>query len=156
MWNSMAVKKYDWLKLKQDFFESEFDDVKWFLREKWVNYTTWWIAKQTKWWTKEKQKIGEKAFDKALEKKIKEEAKKLEVPAELCLRNIKKAIELSWIKLEQMSKTKKISTKDLNNIWCMNRIQNNMPTTYVKSENENMNTERIETIQIIIWANPKN
>jgi hypothetical protein len=32
----------------------------------------------------------------------------------------------------------------------MNRIQNNMPTTFVKSENENMNTERIEAIHIVV------
>jgi hypothetical protein len=29
-----------------------------------------------------------------------------------------------------------------------------MPTTFVKSENENMNTERIEAIHIVVWTNP--
>ena len=41
-----------------------------------------------------------------------------------------------------MEDKKNINTKDLSNIRAMNRIQNNMPTTYVKSENENI--ERIE------------
>ena len=81
-------------------------------------------------------------MQKALARQQEKLAKSLEVPAELCLANIKKSIELSAVKLQQMEDKKNINTKDLSNIRAMNRIQNNMPTTYVKSENENI--ERIE------------
>jgi hypothetical protein len=60
---------------------------------------------------------------------------------------------LSAVKLQQMEEKWNINVKDLSTIRWMNRIQNNMPTTYVKSENENMNTERIEWIHIIMWPN---
>jgi hypothetical protein len=70
--------------------------------------------------------------------------------------NISKAIELSAVKLQQMEEKWTINVKDLNTIRWMNRIQNNMPTTYVKSENENMNIDRIEAIHIIVWPNPNN
>lgn len=94
-----------------------------------------------------KSKAAEKALKKA-EDKI---AKELEPSTEFLLWNIKKAIELSWRKLDQMQEKDVINVKDLNTIRGMNRIQNNMPTTYVKSENENTNTERVQAIHIIVW-----
>ena len=142
----MPKPKYDWQKLKLEFISSEFSDVKSFLDSKWMLWKV--SSKWTNWWTKEKKAKQDKVLAKAIEKKIKEEAKSLEVPAELCLANIKKSIELSAVKLQQMEDKKNINTKDLSNIRAMNRIQNNMPTTYVKSENENI--ERIEWIHIIV------
>lgn len=146
--------KYDRVALKQEFFNSNYDEIKAFLGEKWVSYTSWWIAKKTKWWVREKKEYQNKILEKALLRQQSKLAKQLEVPAELCLANIKKSIELSALKLEQMEEKQNINTKDLSNIRAMNRIQNNMPTTFVKSENENMNTERIEAIHIILWPNP--
>ena len=95
-----------------------------------------------------------KASDKALKKVEEKLAAQLEPSAEFLLWNITKAIELSAVKLKQMEEKWNINVKDLNTIRWMNRIQNNMPTTFVKSENENMNTERIEAIHIVVWANP--
>ena len=151
----MAKPKYDWQGLKLEYISSEHQDVKWFLSEKGVKYNSR-VATNTKWWAKDKKEYQDKILARAIEKKAREEAKSLEVPAELCLANIKKSIELSAAKLQQMEDKQTINTKDLSNIRAMNRIQNNMPTTFVKSENENMNINRIEAIHIIVWPNPNN
>ena len=142
----MPKPKYDWQALKMEFLNWEYDDVKSFLSSKWMRWKV--SNKRVNWWAKEKKAKQDKVLARAIEKRIKEEAKSLEVPAELCLANIKKSIELSAVKLQQMEDKKNINTKDLSNIRAMNRIQNNMPTTYVKSENENI--ERIEWIHIIV------
>lgn len=51
--------KYDWVAIKQEFFESDFADVKPFLELKYsLNTVTSWNAQQkTKWWADEKKKI---------------------------------------------------------------------------------------------------
>ena len=102
----------------------------------------------------EKKELKEKAADKAIKNVEEKLVSQLEPSAEFLLWNISKAIELSAVKLKQMEEKWNINVKDLNTIRWMNRIQNNMPTTFVKSENENMNTERIEAIHIVVWANP--
>ena len=146
----MPKPKYDWQVLKLEYISSEHQDVKWFLSEKGVKYNSR-VATNCKWWAKEKKEKQDKILEKALERQQNKLAKQLEVPAELCLENIKKSIELCAVKLQQMEEKQNINTKDLTNIWTMNRIQNNMPTTYVKSEN--LNIDRIEWIHIIM--NPK-
>ena len=103
---------------------------------------------------RKKRKNLKKATDKALKKIEDKLASQLEPSSEFLLWNISKAIELSAVKLQQMEEKWTINVKDLNTIRWMNRIQNNMPTTYVKSENENMNIDRIEAIHIIVWPNP--
>ena len=146
----MARQKYDWQALKLEFISSDFNDVKSFLDSKWMLWKV--SSKWTNWRAKDKKEYQDKILARAIEKKARQEAKQLEVPAELCLANIKKSIELSAVKLQQMEDKKTINTKDLSNIRAMNRIQNNMPTTFVKSENENI--EKIEAIHIVIWVQP--
>ena len=143
----MAKFKRDWIVIKQDFMNSDYDEAKSFLDSIWIPYNAQ-TRKMAKWWWREKAEYREKIVQKALARQQEKLAKQLEVPAELCLANIKKSIELSAVKLQQMEDKKNINTKDLSNIRAMNRIQNNMPTTYVKSENENI--ERIEWIHIIV------
>lgn len=145
----MPKPKYDWQGLKKEFIDSDFEDVKSFLSSKWMRWKV--SNKRVNGWWKEKKEHNDKILEKALIRQQNKLAKQLEVPAELCLENIKKSIELCAVKLQQMEEKQNINTKDLTNIWTMNRIQNNMPTTYVKSEN--LNIDRIEWIHIIM--NPK-
>jgi hypothetical protein len=149
----MSVQKYNREELKKKYFSSKYTEVKQFLCDNWVTYNSR-ARIETKWWNKEKKAMKSKASDKALKKVEEKLAAQLEPSAEFLLWNITKAIELSAVKLKQMEEKWNINVKDLNTIRWMNRIQNNMPTTFVKSENENMNTERIEAIHIVVWANP--
>ena len=149
----MSVQKYNREELKKKYFSSKYTEVKRFLCDNWVTYNSR-ARIETKWWNKEKKAMKSKASDKALKKVEEKLAAQLEPSAEFLLWNITKAIELSAVKLKQMEEKWNINVKDLNTIRWMNRIQNNMPTTFVKSENENMNTERIEAIHIVVWANP--
>lgn len=149
----MSVQKYNREELKKKYFSSKYNEVKQFLCDNWVTYNSR-ARIETKWWNKEKKAMKSKASDKALKKVEEKLAAQLEPSAEFLLWNISKAIELSAVKLQQMEEKWNINVKDLNTIRWMNRIQNNMPTTFVKSENENMNTERIEAIHIVVWANP--
>ena len=149
----MSVQKYNREELKKKYFSSKYTEVKQFLCDNWVTYNSR-ARIETKWWNKEKKAMKSKASDKALKKVEEKLAAQLEPSAEFLLWNISKAIELSAVKLKQMEEKWNINVKDLNTIRWMNRIQNNMPTTFVKSENENMNTEIIEAIHIVVWANP--
>jgi hypothetical protein len=146
----MPAQKYNRDDLKKKFFSSKHAEVKSFLCANDVPYNSR-TRFETKWWNKEKKAMKSKASDKALKKVEEKLAAQLEPSAEFLLWNISKAIELSAVKLKQMEEKWNINVKDLNTIWWMNRIQNNMPTTYVKSENDNMNTNRIEAIHIIVW-----
>jgi hypothetical protein len=146
----MPAQKYNRDDLKKKFFSSKHAEVKSFLCANDVPYNSR-TRFETKWWNKEKKAMKSKASDKALKKVEEKLVAQLEPSAEFLLWNISKAIELSAVKLKQMEEKWNINVKDLNTIWWMNRIQNNMPTTYVKSENDNMNTNRIEAIHIIVW-----
>jgi hypothetical protein len=146
----MPAQKYNRDDLKKKFFSSKHAEVKSFLCANDVPYNSR-TRFETKWWNKEKKAMKSKASDKALKKVEEKLVAQLEPSAEFLLWNITKAIELSAVKLQQMEEKWNINVKDLNTIWWMNRIQNNMPTTYVKSENDNTNTNRIEAIHIIVW-----
>ena len=146
----MWVVKHDLAKLKHEYLTWNYESVNAFLIQKWLKNKISW--KSVKGWTKEKQALKQKATDRALKKVETKLANKLEPSTEFLLGNITKAIELTKVKLEQMEAKGNINVKDLNTIWWMNRIQNNQPTTYVKSENENI--ERVQGIHIVIWWNP--
>lgn len=150
----MWVQKYDLVKLKKDFFASEYTDVKSFLGSLGIAQKINTI--KTKWWSKEKRELKEKAAVKALKKAETKLAQKLEPSSEFLLWNISKAIELSARKLEQMEENDKINVKDLSTIRWMNRIQNWQPTTYVKEDQDINQNVRIEWIHIIMWPNPNN
>ena len=143
----MPKQKIDWKGLKREFMKSNYLEVKGFIKDKWMSYNSA-TRLHTKWWTKEKSESTDRAVQKALAKHEEKLANQLELPTEYLLWNINKAIQLSAKKLDQMEERWNINVKDLNIIRWMNRIQNNMPTTYVKSENENI--ERIEWIHIIV------
>lgn len=129
----MAKKIYDWTQLKLDFFASDYDDVKGFMAELWSLYD-WNCRKQTKWRAKEKEEYKKKILDKALERRMKEEAKKLEVPIEALMKWKKEAIESL---LEDIVKKKwKLNASD--KIKILNALKTELwePTTIAKSDNK--------------------
>jgi hypothetical protein len=155
----MPIKKRDRNGLKKEYMESDIETVWDFLVAKCVSKKVVINSKhreRTRWWAREKRELKKQATDKAIARVWNKLAKQLEPSTEFLLWNIAKAIELTKVKLDQMEAKGNINVKDLNTIRWMNRIQNNMPTTYVKSENENMNIDRIEAIHIIVWPNPNN
>lgn len=62
-------QKYDWVAIKQEFFESDFIDVAPFIQQKYGKDTAnnWQVWLMTKWWWDEKKKIQEEMKQKALE-----------------------------------------------------------------------------------------
>lgn len=149
----MPKQKRDYKALKKEFMASKCWEVKVFFEWKYGSWSwNWTICKNTKWWAKEKKELSIKSTDKAMKQIENKLAKQLEPSTEFLLGNITKAIELSAVKLQQMAEKGNINVKDLSTIRWMNRIQNNQPTTYVKSENENI--EKIQWIHIVIWQNP--
>ena len=147
----MWVQKYDLVKLKKDFFASEYSDVKSFLGSLGIAQKI--NTMKTKWWSKEKRELKAKSADKALKKIENKLAEKLEPSTEFLLWNITKAIELTRVKLEQMEEKWNINVRDLSTIRWMNRIQNWQPTTYVKEESDVNQNIRIEWIHIVMWWN---
>lgn len=151
----MAKQKHDYNNLKLEFFESDFDEVKSFLSGKWVVYNTkrW---ENTRWWTKEKKERKEKIVEKALARKQDELAKKLEIPIEHLLETKKATIQLMRKKLKYISELEKlwdIDLNDLEKIWRIAKTELWEPTTV--SNNTNNNTETIQSINIVVWANIK-
>ena len=88
----MAKQKYDWAKLKLEFFQSDYDDVKSFLNTKWMLWKV--SSRWTNWWAKEKQEFKQKILDRALENNIKKQAKDLEIPMEQLSKAKKNAVSL--------------------------------------------------------------
>jgi len=97
----MAKQKYDWKDLKLQFFQSEIDEVKEFFQRKFNVYNRN-IQQNTRGWTKEKQAYKEKILQKALEKKMKEEAKNLEVSVDQLKKAKKTVILLLMKKIQQV------------------------------------------------------
>lgn len=151
----MAVqKRHNREALKKEYIEGPIETVWEFLVVKGVSKKEVISSRhreKTRGRPKARRERRARAAEKALKRSEDKIAKELEPSTEFLLENIKKAIELSWRKLDQMQEKDVINVKDLNTIRGMNRIQNNMPTTYVKSENENTNTERVQAIHIIVW-----
>ena len=136
----MAKKKYDWYKLKLNFFQSDFDEVKSFFTDKWLTYNSE-IRKRTNWWTKEKQDFKQKITEKALENSLKKQAKDLEIPMDQLAKAKKNAV----IKAINVMMEDKLSMADSERIIRILRTEMWLPNTY--SRNENINEERQELNQ---------
>lgn len=145
----MGVQKYDYQALKLEFFKSDFDELKAFLSEKWVNYTSWGIAKMTRWWTKEKQEWKEKILQKALEENAKKQAKSLQVPLEELMKWKKAILQLllvqvsKYVKLSQKWEDFDIDTNDVDRILKIFKTELWEPTKITKNENTNFNNEEL-------------
>ena len=136
----MAKQKYDWYKLKLEFFQSDFDEVKAFLEHIWSSYNRN-TLKRTRWWTKEKQEYNQKITQKALENALKKQAKDLEIPMDQLAQAKKNAV----IKAINVMMEDKLSMTDSERIIRILRTEMWLPNTY--SRNENINEERQELNQ---------
>lgn len=144
----MPKQKYDWTKLKLEFLESDVDEVQEFLRRKFGES----LAKSNmknkcKWWTKDKQRMKEQVLARATEKSINKQAKDLEIPIDQLTLAKKNAV----VKVIQQMMNSDLDITDLERTIKILRTEMGLPTTY--SKNENMNTEKIEWIHIIMWWN---
>ena len=149
----MKPTKYDRPALKLEFFESDHDELKAFFNEKGVNYTSWNIARATRWRPKEKQERKEKIVEKALAKKQNELAKKLEIDVDDLLKAKKTVLELLKVKLNQyvqgINEGKPINTRDLETIWRMTKTELWEPTVVAKNENNTQRSWDWPLVQII-------
>ena len=95
----MAKQKYDWKALKLEFFASEYDEVKDFIRNKLGIYNRN-AVQSTKGRAKDKQAYKQSIIDKALEERAKKDAKDLEIPLEE-LKKAKKAV--LWLLIRKIT-----------------------------------------------------
>lgn len=142
----MWVQKYDYSALKMEFFQSDHDELKAFLSEKWVNYTSWGIAKQTTGWTKEKQERKAQIVEKALKKKQEELAQKLQIPMEQLFESKKATILLTRKKLKYFAELDKesigdIDIGDIEKIYKIIKTELWEPTKITTNTNINHNEE---------------
>ena len=129
--------KYDLKSLKAEFLKSKHTEVKWFLRDKWVNYDSR-RATRTKWRSKEKQAYDEKMLNRAIEKSIEKWADQLEIPVE-ALKEAK--VKFLW-KIMEMWDMEKLSMKDLA-LW-LEKIKTELGEPEHVSANYNMNANKVE------------
>lgn len=145
----MQATKYDYNALKLEYFMSNIDEIKWFRIDKGLNYNSR-VATMTKWRWQEKQERKNKIVEKALERKKKEIAKKLEIPVEDLFKTKKQTIELMKVKLNQYLKKVNadpedapINMKDLEKIWKMTKVELWEPTIVAQNTgtiDANLNT----------------
>ena len=157
----MPKQKYDWNKIKMEFMLSEYDEAKGFMQDKYKIYNGE-IAKNIKWWWKEKQLYKSKIYADVLKKKWKETAKDIESKME--------RYEMLWDEIlnwmeEQFQqigeedeewKKRKINSNDIMNIWKIKRTEMGLPTNISKTENTNkeekteLNDEEMEALKTLL------
>ena len=142
--------KYDRPALKLEFFESEHDELKQFLSEKWVNYSSWIIAKQTKWRVKEKQERKTKIVEKAIQKNAEKQAKELSIPLEELMKWKKAIIQLLLLQVSKYvrdSKWEDWAIKEID-VWNAEKILRMFKTELGEPAtiwaNYNMNANKVE------------
>jgi len=152
--------KYDLKSLKAEFLKSKHTEVKWFLRDKWVNYDSR-RATRTKWRSKEKQAYDEKMLNRAIEKSIEKWADQLEIPVE----QLKEAKMNALNKIIEMIQEKELSMNDIAK-W-LEKIKTELgePATIWANYNINQNKndtlteEELEALDILfnnkVWKNKK-
>jgi len=151
----MPKQKRDWNKVKLEFIQSDFDEVKQFMQDKY-NIYNWEIAKNTKGRTKDKVERKKKILEKALEKSAKKQADSLELTIEF----LKKAKKNALIKIaKQITTNDLMSVKDLvrwlwtikTELWEPTKITKNENMN--KEENVSLTDEELEALKIILKKN---
>ena len=141
----MPKQKYDRPTLKLEFFQSDIDEAYPFMVWKYGEKNVKWNLKnRIKWWSKEKQEYKNKILEKALMDNANKQAKWLEIPMEQLSIAKKNAV----IKVIKQMMDKDLDLVDLERTIKIIRTEMGLPTTY--SKNENMNTEKIEWIHIVM------
>lgn len=133
----MPKAKYDWSKLKLDYFQHEREDVTGFFEEILGIKLTWGIREKIKWRNKEKQAYKQKIIEKALKKSAEKKAKELEVPIEAL--QLWKKNALVGIMNDLTKNSEKMSMSD--KVKWLNALKTELwePTTVSKNENVNKN-----------------
>lgn len=144
------AKPIDRSALKLEFFNSPFDEVEAFFRDKWKTWTDWNTRKNTKWRSKEKQEMKERIVQKAIERNAERQAKELAIPLE-DLMKWKKAI--IWLLLQQVkkyvndSKDEKWNLQDID-VWNAEKILKMFKTELWEPStiwtNYNLNANKVE------------
>ena len=146
----MPKQKYDRPALKLEFFQSDTDEVFDFLKQKFgEKLAKSSLKNKTLWWSKDKQEYKNKIIEKALMDNANKQAKWLEIPMEQ-LSLAKKNAVIKVIQM-MMDKDNPLDISDMERTIKIIRTEMWLPTTY--SKNENMNTEKIEWIHIVMWGN---
>ena len=101
---------HDLDKLKADFLVSEYDDVKTFLIQSWINHKSI-NGKYYKWRWKEKEEFKRKIIEKALEKKAKEKAESIELDIDDLKFLESWVVKVAKQKLIKHSKGQKVDTR---------------------------------------------
>lgn len=143
----MPKQKHNYTKLKAEFLNSDFAEVKSFITHKWLKYSAE-RGRRTKWWAKEKLENDNKALIQATENAITKKANSLEIPMEQ-LSIAKKNAVIKVINM-MMDEKNPLDVADMERVIKMIRTEMGLPNTYTK--NENMNTEKIEWIHILMWG----
>lgn len=107
--------RHDISSYKQEFINSEFNEVKSFFDNKWMTYNSQ-IRKYTKWWTKEKKVHEAEVIEGAIKKSVKKKADELSVPLEELMKWKKAIIQLL---LQQVAK---YVNESRNKDWTINEI----------------------------------
>jgi hypothetical protein len=134
----MATAKYNWQEIKQKYLEGEIVEVTEFLQN-FYRIKTKDYARQTKGWRDEKEQILKTQTENA--------KKELENDPTIKLKNqnILKAIDNVEIMVAQIIGNKgSFSIEDLPKVkigWEILRVSQNLPTTYTKNDNNNLNTD---------------
>lgn len=130
----MQATKYDYHALKLEYFMSEIPEVSRFFQDKGLTFNSR-VREMVTWRSKEKQKRLDDITAKALERKKKEIAKKLEIPVEDLFKTKKQALEVMKAKLNQYIKQingnpdeANISMKELEKIRKMTKVELWEPT----------------------------
>lgn len=141
----MPKRKYDLSELKLDYLTWDYESVNSFLIQKWLKTKINW--KDVKWWDKDKIKMKEKMLAKATQNVITKQAKELELPMEQLTIAKKNAV----VKVIQKMMGNDLDMADMERAIKILRTEMGLPNTY--SKNENLNTEKIEWIHIVMWGN---
>ena len=133
----MPKQVHDYSAMKKEFFESDIDEVKSFITHKWLTYSAE-RSRRTKWRTKEKRAMKDKAIQKAVEKNISKRADKLEIPVEALKESKIKAL---W-KIMEMLEAKDLSMKDMA-LW-LEKIKTELGEPAHIGANYNLNANKVE------------
>ena len=97
----MPKQKYDWSKLKLEYFQSDIDEIKSFFQAKWKPYVST-IRDNTRGRWKEKQAYKEKVLENALKEQSEKDVKELTIPVTFLMKAKKmwivKLVEMMWDK----------------------------------------------------------
>lgn len=144
--------KYDRPALKQEFMQSDVDEVQAFLRWKFgEKLATSSMKNNCKWRVKEKQRYKQKLAEKAIAKSLEKQANQLsaKIPLDRLVRMKSDFFDLIDQAIDTMMSQENVEIDKV--IKWLNAIKTELwePTTVAKNENENR--ERIEAINIVIW-----